>query len=118
MLGREGIEVSVICPGYVKSRMTEKNDFPMPFLMTAERAAAILRRGLAANRARLVFPRPPYALVWLLALLPPGWTDPLMIRLPEQSSCGGCQAGSLRSTPTGQQQIPLLNCQVIENDRN
>src|SRR3546814_15169108 len=94
MLGREGIEVSVICPGYVKSRMTEKNDFPMPFLMTAERAAAIIRRGLAANRARIVFPRRLFTLVWLLALLPPGWTDPPMIRLPEKSSAGKCQAGS------------------------
>lgn len=94
MLGREGIEVSVICPGYVKSRMTERNDFPMPFLMTAGRAAAIIRRGLAANRARIVFPRRLYALVWLLALLPPGWTDPLMVRLPEKSSAGGSQAGA------------------------
>src|SRR3546814_12235413 len=57
MLGREGIEVSVICPGYVKSRMTAHNDFPMPLLMEAGRAAAIICRGLAANKARIVFPR-------------------------------------------------------------
>lgn len=84
MLLREGIAVSVICPGYVRSRMTARNDFPMPFLMDAERAAGIIKRGLAANRARIVFPRRLYALVWLLALLPPAWTDPLMIRLPEK----------------------------------
>src|SRR3546814_18811977 len=45
MLGREGIEVSVICPGYVKSRMTAHNDFHMPLLMEAGRAAAIICRG-------------------------------------------------------------------------
>lgn len=84
MLRRDGIAVSVICPGYVKSRMTAKNDFPMPFLMEATRAAAIVRRGLAADRARIVFPRRLFALVWLLALLPPAWTDPLMVRLPEK----------------------------------
>src|SRR3546814_1156765 len=33
------------------------------------------------------------ALVWLLALLPPGWPAPLMNRLPEKSSAGGRQAG-------------------------
>src|SRR3546814_16652969 len=90
MLGREGIKVSVICPGYVKSRMTEKTDFPMPFMMTAERAAALIRRGLAANRARIVFPRRLFALVCLLALLPPGRADPLRIRLPENSSDSEC----------------------------
>jgi short-subunit dehydrogenase len=83
-LAREGIGVSVICPGYVKSPMTAKNDFPMPFLMEAERAAAIVRRGLAANRARIVFPRRLFTAVWLLSLLPPAWTDPLLARLPEK----------------------------------
>jgi short-subunit dehydrogenase len=86
MLAREGIEVTVICPGYVKSPMTEKNDFPMPFLMEADRAAGIIRRGLAANRARIVFPRRLFAAAWLLALLPPAWTDPLLGRLPQKAA--------------------------------
>lgn len=86
MLARDGIGVTVICPGYVKSRMTAKNDFPMPFLMDASRAAGVIRRGLAANRARIVFPRRLFAAVWLLALLPPGWTDPLLARLPEKAA--------------------------------
>ena len=84
MLHSEGLGVTVICPGYVKSRMTAVNDFPMPFLMEAERAAGIIRRGLAANKARIVFPRRLFAAVWLLGLLPPGWTDPLLRRLPEK----------------------------------
>src|SRR3546814_16957838 len=72
MLGREGIEVSVICHGYVKSRMTEKNDFPMPFLMTAERAAAIRLRGPAAKRASIVFTGRTFEPAWMLARQPPG----------------------------------------------
>lgn len=84
MLRPQGLQVSVICPGYVKSRMTAVNDFPMPFLMEAARAAGIIRRGLAADRARIVFPRRLFAVVWLLSLLPPGWTDPLLRRLPEK----------------------------------
>src|SRR3546814_14155764 len=88
MLGREGIEVSVICPGYVKSRMTAHNDFPMPLLMDAGRAAAIICRGLAANKARIVFPRRLYAAAWPLALLPPARPGPLLPRLTETAAAG------------------------------
>ncbi len=83
-VAKEGLSVSVICPGYVKSRMTAVNDFPMPFLMEADKAARIIQRGLAAGKARIVFPRRLFALVWFLALLPPSWTDPLLARLPEK----------------------------------
>ena len=64
--------------------MTAKNEFPMPFLMTADRAAAIIRRGLARNRSRIAFPFPMYFLVWLTAALPPGLTDPLFRSLPKK----------------------------------
>ena len=51
-----GIGVSVICPGYVASALTEKNASPMPFLVSAEKAAAIIAKGLARNKARITFP--------------------------------------------------------------
>jgi short-subunit dehydrogenase len=76
-----GVEVSVICPGYVMSPMTEHNDFAMPLLMPAARAAAIIRRGLARGRPRIAFPWPVYAAAWLLGSLPPALTDPLLARL-------------------------------------
>jgi len=69
-LADEGIEVSVICPGFVTTRMTAVNRFPMPFLMDPDRAARIIVAGLAANRGRIAFPWPMLALAWLLALLP------------------------------------------------
>ncbi len=84
MVAKDGLTVSVICPGYVKSRMTAVNDFPMPFLMESDKAARIIQRGLATGKARIVFPRRLFACVWLLALLPPAWTDPLLKRLPEK----------------------------------
>ena len=84
-LHKNGLEVSVICPGYVKSRMTDANDFPMPFLMEADKAAGIIKKGLARNKGRIVFPLRLYAMVWLLAALPPGWIDPLLRRLPEKT---------------------------------
>lgn len=84
-LAGEGIGVTVICPGFVRTRMTAGNEFPMPFLMSAERAAAIIRRGLARDRARIAFPWPTYALAWLAGALPPAWLDPLMRRLPRKA---------------------------------
>lgn len=79
-----GIELSVICPGYIRSPMTAVNDFPMPMLMEADRAAAIIAEGLARNRARIAFPWPVYALAWALGVLPPALTDPLLRRLPKK----------------------------------
>ena len=83
-LAGEGIGVTVVCPGFVKSRMTAVNPFPMPFLMESERAAAVIKRGLARNKARISFPWPLSAAIWLFAALPPGMTDPLLRRLPEK----------------------------------
>lgn len=51
-----GIGVSVICPGYVSSALTSRNKSRMPFLISAEKAAAIIAKGLARNQARITFP--------------------------------------------------------------
>ena len=79
-----GVEVSVICPGFVASRITARNEFPMPFLMGAESAAAIVKRGLARNRGRIAFPFPMYFAIWLLGTFPPFLTDPLLMRLAKK----------------------------------
>jgi len=57
-----GIGVSVICPGYVKSAMTDANTSPMPFLIDADKAAGIIARGLARDKPRITFP-------WQVALI-------------------------------------------------
>ena len=54
-LGAAGVDMTVVCPGYVKTPMTDANDFPMPFLMSVERAAGLIARGLAMNKARMPF---------------------------------------------------------------
>ncbi|MFT5539836.1 MAG: NAD(P)-dependent dehydrogenase (short-subunit alcohol dehydrogenase family) [Alphaproteobacteria bacterium] len=84
LYARHGIRVSVICPGFVQSPMTDINPYPMPFMMTAERAAHIIRKGLAHDRARISFPWRLWALVWLMSALPVGLTDPLVARMPEK----------------------------------
>jgi short-subunit dehydrogenase len=84
-LAAQGIKVSVICPGFVESRLTGLNDFPMPFFMTAERAANIIVLGLQKNRARIAFPWPMVFGVWLLAALPAGISDLISRRLPKKN---------------------------------
>ena len=83
-LAPSGVSVSVICPGFVVSRITAANKFTMPLLMPASRAAGIIRRGLARNQARIAFPWRIYAAVWLLAALPATLVDPLFARLPRK----------------------------------
>jgi short-subunit dehydrogenase len=83
-LRTEGIEVSVICPGFVRTPMTAVNPFPMPFLMEADKAARLIARGLARDRPRIAFPWPTYFGALALGLLPPWLTDRLMDRTPKK----------------------------------
>lgn len=78
VLKKDGIGVSVICPGFVTTRITANAPFPMPFLMSSAKASAIIRKGLAANRARIAFPIGTKAAVWLGGFLPGGLTARLM----------------------------------------
>lgn len=80
LLMKDDVAVSVICPGFVKTPLTDANAFPMPFLMSPERAAEIIRRGLDRQAARIAFPLRLYAIVRLVAALPPAWIDPLLQR--------------------------------------
>jgi len=83
-LGRAGLDISVICPGFVITGMTRVNKFHMPFLMDADRAATIIVDGLASKRGRIAFPWPMAALAWLGATLPDAFTSWLTRRLPSK----------------------------------
>jgi len=83
-LAAYGVKVNVICPGFVKTPMTEVNDFKMPFLMEAEKAAQIICSGLSRNKARISFPWPMAALVKVLAMLPVCVIDAIATRLPRK----------------------------------
>ncbi len=70
-----GVAVSVICPGFVTSPMSRRHDGFKPFEISAERAAAIIARGLARRRAFITFPWPLAALAWADQRLPPALSD-------------------------------------------
>lgn len=86
LLAADGIAVSVVCPGFVATPMTAKNDFRMPFLMTAEAAAERIRRGLLRGRPRIAFPWPMYAAVRLLNALPASLADRMLRATPGKAA--------------------------------
>ncbi len=79
------IKVNVICPGYVKTPMTDVNDFRMPMMMDSEKASVIIAKGLEKNKARIAFPKRLYFIVWLLSVLPAGLTDRFIAKLPRKN---------------------------------
>ncbi len=79
-LARDGIGVSVICPGFIRTPLTAANPFPMPLLMEPATAAERIVRGLARNRARIAFPRRLHAFAVLTSLLPAAVVDGLFTR--------------------------------------
>jgi len=83
-LARHGVEVCVVCPGFVKTPMTDVNRFSMPFLMDAAKAARIIQKGLARNRPRIAFPWPMYGGILLLSLLPQRLLDKFLRYAPKK----------------------------------
>lgn len=81
-----GIRLHAVCPGYIRTPMTDRNDFPMPFLMDASDAAARTLRGIARGRTRIAYPWPTYALARLFGALPVGWRNALFTRLPSKGA--------------------------------
>ena len=53
---RHGIQISIVNPGYVDTPMTEKNDYEMPFIMSAEKAARKIVSGLERGKFEIAFP--------------------------------------------------------------
>jgi short-subunit dehydrogenase len=70
LLSDKGIDVSVICPGYITTPMSAREQVQKPQEMSAEKAADIIVRGLAKNRAVIAFPRTLALLTRINALLP------------------------------------------------
>lgn len=85
-LHHSGVKINVICPGFVVSRMTDVNRFPMPFLMTAARAAKIIANGLAKDKSRIAFPLPTHLMAWLVSVFPDFLIQGVLRRLPAKSS--------------------------------
>ncbi|MBI1245243.1 MAG: SDR family NAD(P)-dependent oxidoreductase [Alphaproteobacteria bacterium] len=67
-----GVKLQLVSPGFVRTPLTDKNPFPMPFLMDAADAAAEIARGLASDKFEIVFPRRFAIMLKVLNMLPYG----------------------------------------------
>jgi len=65
-LARTAIEVQIINPGFVATRLTAQNKFKMPHIITSLRAAHYIVRGIERDDYEIDFPR---AFSWQLKLL-------------------------------------------------
>jgi len=59
---KSGVSVTTICPGYIRTPMTDVNTYPMPFMMEADDAAAKMARAIDQKRRYVILP-------WQMALV-------------------------------------------------
>tara|TARA_Y100001970_G_scaffold282797_1_gene396400 strand:+ start:1358 stop:2110 length:753 start_codon:yes stop_codon:yes gene_type:complete len=69
--GRYNVRVSLVSPGFIKTPMTDKNEFKMPFLKTAEYAADKIYKGLINSSSfEIDFPKELTLILKFLKILP------------------------------------------------
>ena len=69
-LGKSNIDVKVINPGFVKTPLTDKNDFPMPMMIEAGTAAKIIANDLQTKKFEIHFPKKFTYLMKFVHMLP------------------------------------------------
>jgi len=74
-------DVRLICPGFVNTRLTRLNEFRMPWIITPEKAAQAIIKGLKSSRFEVHFPRRMTYWMKLLGVLPYWALLPLTGRL-------------------------------------
>ncbi len=65
-----GIEVLTLLPGFIKSELTDKNDFKMPFFLETKEGVARMKKAIERKKAFYPFPRRFYYLILLFRFLP------------------------------------------------
>ncbi len=78
LLAPQGVDVTVVCPGFVATPMSASLGARLPFVWTAERAARHIANGLAHGRREISFPWQLATLARLAGLLPSRLVDPLL----------------------------------------
>ncbi|HWT10580.1 MAG TPA: SDR family NAD(P)-dependent oxidoreductase [Roseomonas sp.] len=83
-----GIRLHAVCPGYVRTPMTARNTFAMPFLMDADEAARRTLDGIAHGRVRVAYPWPTYLGARVLGMLPVAARAWVFGRMPAKAAEG------------------------------
>jgi short-subunit dehydrogenase len=83
-LAQKGIKVQTLSPGFVKTPLTDKNDFPMPMVIESQDAAQYMLDGLFSSRSSVYFPKRFSLIVRFLNLLPEGIQRKLCINMRQK----------------------------------
>ena len=84
-LSVDDIHVTTIAPGYIKTPMTDINQYSMPFLMAPERAALKFAKAIARKKRFVVIPWQMGCLARLMRFLPPWLWDLIMRNAPRKA---------------------------------
>lgn len=71
-LRKTGVDVQVVNPGFIKTRLTDKNEFKMPFIMEPEEAATAMFDHMGTDRFKASFPTG-FSLLFRLSQFLPDW---------------------------------------------
>lgn len=82
---KEGIDVRLVSPGFVKTPLTDQNDFDMPFVLEADDAAKRIVSGLESDRFDIAFPFRFISFLKGMAKLPDRWRFKLLSRMSRHS---------------------------------
>lgn len=69
-LAPEGVLVNVVCPGFVKTDLSDQFPGTRPSMISTEQAALIIAKGLERNKAVIAFPFPLTWGMWFVSVLP------------------------------------------------
>lgn len=83
-LKTDNIKVNVVCPGFIKTPLTDVNVFKMPFLMQPDKAAKIIQKGIKKNKPIIAFPLPMAFGAWFMSAMPACIIHPLLRHLPKK----------------------------------
>ena len=78
------VAVSIICPGFVQSRITDVNTFKMPFFMSADKAALRIAKGIAKQKLMIIFPWQMRIIAYFLSWLPAKFLMQHLAKLPQK----------------------------------
>lgn len=87
-LKKDGVKVSVVCPGFIRSRLTDKNTCPMPFFMEADKAARTIISRADRDIGLIAFPWPMRLATWFLSILPHRLNELINRFVPDKVSAG------------------------------
>lgn len=75
-----GIVTTLIHPGFIKTKMTDKNDFAMPFILPVDRAARMIFRAIQSQKPMYRFPWTLTLIIRLANLIPARWRGRITLK--------------------------------------